>query len=157
MFRNVTGHSLLSSSRLRWGIKLIMTVIKIYACLYFSVNLWHDSWDNLLQYSLVSSFICIWCNYCLDEEKRKIGINLIEAVNCIKNEIAVDKVYQYEQLNEALKDISTKLNLTHDLKLPTKKTKGGSRKDNRHYTEVLNKKESDWIAQFFARGDCLQN
>ncbi len=63
----------------------------------------------------------------------------------------VDEVYQYEQMEEALRDISQKLKLDKVLQLPPRKAKGSVRKDKRPYQEVLTEEEKRWITRIFAR------
>ncbi len=51
--------------------------------------------------------------------------------------LAVHKVYKYEELEEALTDISEKLRLNEPLIMPSYRVKGNPRKDRRHFKEVL--------------------
>jgi hypothetical protein len=67
------------------------------------------------------------------------------------SEIVVDKVYKYEELTEALKDIGTRLNLNDPLKLPEKKAKGNIRKKSSSYKNTLSRSEKKWVEQVFAR------
>lgn len=69
----------------------------------------------------------------------------------------VDKIYKYEELDAALKDLSEKLNLETPIEMPKKKLKGDTRKDKKHYSEVLTKEEADWISMMFAREIKLLN
>lgn len=64
---------------------------------------------------------------------------------------AVDKVYKFEELKAALVDISDRLGLDEKLELPKKKAKGNVRKDKRHYKDILNEEEIEWISKMFAR------
>lgn len=63
----------------------------------------------------------------------------------------VDKVYKFEALPQALADIKNKLALSGPLELPKRRLKGNVRKNKKHYSEVLNDFEKDWIQKFFAR------
>ncbi len=63
----------------------------------------------------------------------------------------VDKVYKFEELSEALKDISEKLGLGETIQMPSYKAKSDVRKDRRHYTEVLSDREQELISKIFAR------
>ncbi len=63
----------------------------------------------------------------------------------------VDKVYKLEEMDAALADITTQLQLSKPLVLPTYRAKSDSRKDKRHYREILTKEEAHLIAQVFAR------
>jgi hypothetical protein len=71
--------------------------------------------------------------------------------------VAVDKIYKMENMEEALKDISTRLKLNNELKPPEFKAKGSSRKDKRSYKEILNQKEKKLIDIMFAREVKLLN
>jgi hypothetical protein len=66
----------------------------------------------------------------------------------IDGKLSVDKVYRYEDLKEALKDIRIRLGLPEPLSLP--KAKGEYRLDRRPYREVLSAEEKDRIAQRFS-------
>jgi len=66
----------------------------------------------------------------------------------INNEIVVDKICLYENLNEDLKEVSKLLKLSDTLTLPN--AKGGFRKDKRPYQEVLNKSIKEKIAKIFS-------
>lgn len=63
----------------------------------------------------------------------------------------VDKVYKYENMKEALSDITVNLGLNKPLQLPKKRTKGTNRKDKRHYREILNEEEKSLISHIYAR------
>ena len=65
--------------------------------------------------------------------------------------VAVDKIYKFEALQEGLDDLSKKLNLEVPLKMPSKKAKSNTRKDKRHYRELLNDDMKDQISIVFAR------
>lgn len=68
-----------------------------------------------------------------------------------RKKIIVDKIFKYEEMNDALKYLKEKLSLPSPIILPEKRFKGWTRKDHRHYREVLNKKESNRIAKLFYR------
>lgn len=63
----------------------------------------------------------------------------------------VDKVYKYEELDEAIIELNNRFNLNGQLSLPPKKAKGNIRKDKRSYKEILNQAEVEWISKIFAR------
>ena len=69
----------------------------------------------------------------------------------INSLIVVDKVYKYEELSDAMLDITERLNLSEPLELPTIKAKGDIRKERRHYKEILTSEEVEWISETFAR------
>ncbi|WP_017733426.1 sulfotransferase family protein [Nafulsella turpanensis] len=63
----------------------------------------------------------------------------------------VDKVFLYEDMPEALQELSGRFNLKEPLTLPDFKAKGQVRKDRRHYREILSLEEQELIAKIFAR------
>lgn len=64
----------------------------------------------------------------------------------------VDKIYQFESIPTAFRDIEQRVGLQkNSLQLPPKKTKGKSRKDKRHYSQILSPEEAAWISKIFAR------
>lgn len=69
----------------------------------------------------------------------------------IDGEVAVDRVYRYEDMRSALEDISKRLELDRPLELPAYRAKGFSRTDRRPYREVLTREESDLVAELCAR------
>jgi hypothetical protein len=87
-------------------------------------------------------------DFILSGQASKVkGFNLY-TINSIP---VVDRVYKYEEFNNALSDLSRRLQLSEELKLPAKKAKGNVRKDRRHYREVLSDEGADRIAKIFAR------
>ena len=64
---------------------------------------------------------------------------------------AVDAVYKFEELNDAMANITQKLNLSEPLELPKKKAKSNIRKEKKHYRELLGDFERDWILKVYAR------
>lgn len=73
------------------------------------------------------------------------GLNLYS----INSQIVVDKVYFYEDLEGALKDISEKVGFSEVPSLPFTKT--NFRKDKRNYREILSKEDKERIADVFSR------
>lgn len=69
----------------------------------------------------------------------------------IKGSIAVDKVFRYEEMPEALKKISTLLSLDPELSMPDYRAKSDFRRDKRTYREILTKEEAEYIAKKYAR------
>lgn len=57
--------------------------------------------------------------------------------------VAVDKIYKYEEMENALKDIKEVLFLPDNLELPH--TKNKSRKDKRDYKEFINENDKEYI------------
>lgn len=66
------------------------------------------------------------------------------------DKLIVDKVYKFENVAEALKDISDRIGLDKTLEPPNKKIKGNVRKNKDHYSQVLTPFERDWISEHFA-------
>jgi len=77
--------------------------------------------------------------------------NKIKAFNLytIRGEIAVDKVFFYERLEEEIKEIAHLLGLPEMPQLP--RAKAGSRIDKRHYREILNEEDRQRIAAVYFR------
>ena len=67
----------------------------------------------------------------------------------IDDQVAVDKVFMYERMEEELNELSSHLNLPYQLILP--KANGGVRRDKRHYKDVLTSKERGAVANLFRR------
>ncbi|MCP4550738.1 MAG: hypothetical protein GY834_01585 [Bacteroidetes bacterium] len=63
--------------------------------------------------------------------------------------IIVDKIYKYEQLNEAIEDISKIIGC--EVELPSYRSKGNFRKDWKNYREYYSDLERDKVAIMFAR------
>lgn len=70
---------------------------------------------------------------------------------CIGNNVAVDHLYQFEDLNGMMQDLTQRLGLTESLQLPKKKAKSSSRTDKRHYRDILNPQDAHTITRLFAR------
>lgn len=66
----------------------------------------------------------------------------------IDGQIAVDKICLYENLASDLEDVRRQLNMPEPLALP--KTKSGTRKDKRHYRDILSPEQQAKIAELFA-------
>ena len=67
----------------------------------------------------------------------------------INGEVVVDKIYKYENLEIALKDISNKLKLPTMLDIPRAKSK--HRSDNSNYTEILTDNDKIFIQNTFKK------
>jgi hypothetical protein len=67
----------------------------------------------------------------------------------IDSRIAVDKVYRYEDREDALEDIRSRVGLPEKLRLP--KAKGGFRTDKRPYRDILTPAEIERIARKFSQ------
>lgn len=64
--------------------------------------------------------------------------------------LAVDKIYQYEHLDEMFEDLTERLGLEEPLKLPDYKAKSAYRK-KRSYRDILDKRSKRLIRRIFAR------
>ncbi len=69
----------------------------------------------------------------------------------IGDRVAVDHVAKYENLEEELAFLTTRLNLPEPLKMPAFRAKGQHRVGKRHYSELLTPKEADIVAKRFSR------
>jgi hypothetical protein len=66
-----------------------------------------------------------------------------------KSKVIVDKVFKYEEMDESFKYLEKKLNLPEAIVMPEKRFKGWTRKDNRHYRDVLSPTEKKRIEKIF--------
>ncbi|MBX2828038.1 MAG: sulfotransferase family 2 domain-containing protein [Flavobacteriaceae bacterium] len=87
----------------------------------------------------------------------KGGLKIIKGFDqyTIDKVIAVDDIFRFEELGEALKKLTEKLGLPKPLQMPPKKTKSRFRKDKRHYSEVLTDKEKSLVDTIWAREKAL--
>ena len=67
----------------------------------------------------------------------------------LSSRILVDRVYKFEEIDDALLDLTNRVTLPNVPKLPH--AKGGYRKDKRSYRDILNGREKDLISKAFAR------
>lgn len=70
-------------------------------------------------------------------------------VYMIGNELAVDRLFKFEELEDSIAFLNNKLELDGALKLPSKKSKSHTRKDKRHYRDILSPIETDLITEQF--------
>lgn len=70
-------------------------------------------------------------------------------VYTINNNIVVDDIYYYEDLDSSLSRISTKLNLPMEITLEGINAKSTYRKDKRHFLEVLSSEDIHKIKELF--------
>ena len=75
----------------------------------------------------------------------------------IDGELAVDKIYRFENIEEALLDLTDQLHLDNRITLPKVKTKSSSRKDKRHWREILTDEEKARIKALFDKSFKLMN
>jgi len=67
----------------------------------------------------------------------------------IDGKIVVDKIYLREELDKALDEISNRFGFGEKIVLP--RAKSDTRKDKRHYSEILNSVEREKIATYFSK------
>lgn len=70
-------------------------------------------------------------------------------VYTINNRVAVDKIYKYEFINDAIIDLSEKFKFAEKLELP--RTKSTSRPKKRQYSDILNLDEKKYIGKVFEK------
>jgi hypothetical protein len=68
-------------------------------------------------------------------------------VYTIDGKVVVDKIYLFENLQDAITDIQNRLALPEPLILP--RAKSGLRKDLRHYSEILTPEERHRVEEMF--------
>jgi hypothetical protein len=81
----------------------------------------------------------------LDDSLKNNDPNSNYDIYTIKDRIAVDYVAKFENLIDELNFICQKLNIPFDGWLP--RAKGNVRKDKRHYSELLNDEQAEYIRQ----------
>lgn len=68
----------------------------------------------------------------------------------LNGEIAVDKIYKYEEMKTALADLTEKFKLEKPLEMPSYKAKGGHRSEKAHYRDLLSEEMADEIGKLCA-------
>lgn len=88
----------------------------------------------------------------LDFLKRTLPLEKLRNFNLysINNEVVVDKVYRYEELDAALVDIYNRLDLREPLSLPRAKTNVRPKK-SRDYSTFFGEQELRFVKQHFSR------
>ena len=66
-----------------------------------------------------------------------------------RDKIIIDKIFKYEEREDAFRYIESKLKIPIKIVMPDKKFKSHFRKDHRPYQDVLTKQERDQIAKIF--------
>ncbi len=81
------------------------------------------------------------------------GMKRIKAFDMytINKIVCVDKIYKFEDMDNALKDLTERFSLQEPLKMPKYKAYGNLRKDKRNYRDILSNKEVQLINTIFAR------
>ncbi|MEN8223760.1 MAG: sulfotransferase family 2 domain-containing protein [Bacteroidota bacterium] len=67
------------------------------------------------------------------------------------DDVLVDKIYRYEEMDQALPELANTLGLNDPLFMPDHRAKSQYRQDKRNYREILSKEEADFIAKRFER------
>ncbi|MFT6136949.1 MAG: hypothetical protein ACJARP_000500 [Vicingaceae bacterium] len=78
---------------------------------------------------------------------RKYGL-LTNDKYMIDGKLAIDKVYQYENLEFMMQDLTKRFNLNEPLKLPTYRAKSSTREEE-DYRKVLDDKSIKWIQKYY--------
>ena len=65
----------------------------------------------------------------------------------IDGELVVDQIYKFEELSQALADLTKRLGLSTPLEMPKYKAKGAHRPDKVHYRDLLTSVQADRIAE----------
>lgn len=68
-----------------------------------------------------------------------------------QQEVIVNKVFKYEEMDESFKYLEKRLNLPEKIVMPKKRHKGWTRQDYSHYREVLTKEENERIKKVFSK------
>jgi len=116
---------------------------------YFKFTFERNPWDKFISFYF-------WRN---KEEQRPTIAEFIDSPlvpricaydqYSIDGKLAVDKVYRYEEIEQALRDVTERLGLPGPLEMP--RTKTGFRKDARSYRDILDAAERERIAAKFSR------
>ncbi len=75
----------------------------------------------------------------------------------VNDNLAIDKVFKFEELSASLNEISETLKFSKPLRMPEKKAKGNVRKNRCHYREFLTEKEAQLISNIFKKEINLNN
>jgi hypothetical protein len=91
----------------------------------------------------------------IDSDEPKLLNKYGYRLYTIDDEVVVDKICRYENIEKELESISNILGFPDKLTLPRAKT--SFRKDKRHYTDALNEEDRKKIAKLFDREVRLMN
>jgi len=116
---------------------------------YFTFAFERNPWDKVLS----------WYHWRYKSDPRPSITDFVQSreANIIKgfelytldSEIVVDRVFFYEQLAEAMEEISRRVGLPETPILPS--AKAGHRSDKRHYRDVLSDEDRRKVEQVYAR------
>lgn len=129
---------------------------------YIGHNIWNSYYKFCFERNPFDKVVShyYWINSTLSEKYDSIYEYMCDGylsrikgydLYAINKMIAVNDVFKYEDLANALKTISDRLNLNKVLTLPAYKAKSQYRKDKRNYREILTDKEKEIIEIAFAR------
>ncbi len=129
---------------------------------YIKRHIDKDIWDSYYKFGFERNpfdKVVSWYFWQYKQEPRPSISEFIESgeANLVKgfqlytidSIFAVDKVYFFEELDEAMKDLADKIGLPEVPELP--KTKANLRKDKRSYRDILSEKDRETIEKVFAR------
>ncbi len=120
---------------------------------YFKFCIERNPWDRVVSYYYwhhrrshhrkvpsLSKFIA--SDQLLSLKARGFGLYTIDG------KVVVDRVCRFERIRDELEEVGTHLGLPKTLELP--RTKTGTRKDKRHYRDILTDADRQRIAELFA-------
>ena len=125
---------------------------------YFKFCFERNPWDKMVShYYWKKSFYQLvnFEEYISRGESGKIT-GFLETINSrdqysLDGKVAVDKIYKYEEMDQALSDITSRLGLSNPLKMPNYRAKGQHREEKQDMRSLLNDDHIQWIAEKFAQ------
>lgn len=115
---------------------------------YFKFCFERNPWDKVISAYWFDTGGRIPINeYLCSEKCLKTAYNFRRYTE--QEEVIVDKVFKYENLEAALSEISKKLQLEQALQLPKEKARSNNRKNRQHYSEILGAADIEYIASIF--------
>ncbi|MFT6136956.1 MAG: hypothetical protein ACJARP_000507 [Vicingaceae bacterium] len=117
-------------------------------------------WNNYYKFTLERNPFDRLASFYLFMELHKKGISFYDFISNSNNpaidstqtylengQQIVDKIYQFEKLDQMLNDLTSILNLEKSLQLPEYIAKQRNR-EKKHYREVIDKKSKKWIQKY---------
>lgn len=80
-------------------------------------------------------------------ESGDAGIVRGRSLYTLDDEIAVDRIFKFEEINEAIGILNERFGLHGQLEMPGKNTKSGIRSEKAHYRDLLGPFEKSWIEE----------
>ena len=115
---------------------------------YYKFCFERNPWDRVIsQYYWRTTEPRPSINSFLKSKHFKDLIKRGKKVYTINNKIAVDKIYKFEEIQESIDRIQQRLSLPDKLILPV--TKSSTRKDKRHYKNILSNEQRNYIGIMF--------